>query len=143
MKSAFLTILLLSLYGCAGSPIMTTYSASRQANVRSDNRTKLSGLRIGMTKDQVLAVMGSEPSTVFLGLGATSDVIPNPFRDEVLPTADGRTVEIISYYTDLQALDGAITDDELTPIILIDGKVAGWGRTFLDQSVQKVEIRQR
>ncbi len=41
--------------------------------------------------------------------------------------------------------DGAITDDELTPLVFDDGKLigGGWGSGFLEVNVQKYEIRIR
>jgi len=38
---------------------------------------------------------------------------------------------LLFYYTDLKAADNAITDDELTPVVLMDNKVVGWGWTLL------------
>jgi len=48
----------------------------------------------------------------------------NPMREERLLGADG-------YYTDLRERDDKITDDELTPVVLREGKVAGIGYGFL------------
>lgn len=39
--------------------------------------------------------------------------------------------------------DGAITDDELTPLVFDDGKLMGWGSGFLEVDIQKYEIRIR
>jgi len=44
----------------------------------------------------------------------------NPMREERLLGADG-------YYTDLRERDDKITDDELTPVVLREGKLAGIG----------------
>ncbi|MEC8479353.1 MAG: DUF3192 domain-containing protein, partial [SAR324 cluster bacterium] len=35
--------------------------------------------------------------------------------------------ELLYYHTDLKTPDGAVTDDELTPVVLIEDKVIGWG----------------
>ena len=34
---------------------------------------------------------------------------------------------MLYYHTDLKTPDGAVTDDELTPVVLIEDKVIGWG----------------
>ena len=38
---------------------------------------------------------------------------------------------MLFYYTDLRERDDKITDDELTPVVLREGKVAGVGYEFL------------
>ena len=53
-------------------------------------------------------------------------------RTKVLTGKDGKTYEVLYYYTDLKAHDDKITNDELTPVVLQDGNV-GWGYPFLDQ----------
>ncbi len=69
----------------------------------------------------------------------------------------GTVAEIIFYYTDFKrperasriwtpSAEGlAIQDDELTPIVLEDDTVVGWGWAFLERNVERyeIEIRQR
>ena len=43
---------------------------------------------------------------------------------------------MLFYYTDLRTLDDKITDDELTPVVLRAGKVAGVGYEFLGERVE-------
>ncbi len=69
--------------------------------------------------------------------------INNPYRTEANRTADGVSVEILFYYTDQRVSDPAITDDELTPLVIEDGVLAGWGWNFLDQNVEKYRIELR
>lgn len=56
-------------------------------------------------------------------------VITNPYRTEMYKINDD-IFEVFLYYTDLKKNDGAITDDELTPIIIKNGKVDGWGWSY-------------
>jgi hypothetical protein len=72
-----------------------------------------------------------------------SERINNPFRIETSQTADGVFIEILLYYTDILTVDGAITDDELTPVVIENGVLVGWGWVFLDQNVQKYRIELR
>lgn len=102
--------------------------------VRSQNRERLMNLSPGMTKNQVLSIMGVN------NVWATK--INNPYRTEFY-RKNGHTFEVLLYYTDLKSLDGAITDDELTPIIILDGKLDGWGWTYWESLIQKYEIRIR
>jgi len=94
-----------------------------------------------MTKTQVLAIMGTGEKTFWGGVGYTQR-ISNPFRIETLEGKDS-VLEVLYYYTDLQKEDGAITDDELTPLVLRNDRLVGWGRSSLNESVTKYEIRVR
>jgi hypothetical protein len=76
-------------------------------------------------------------------LGLYWESISNPYRNETVRSASGTSAEVLYYYTDLKHADGAITDDELTPIVLEEDRVVGWGWSFVDQSVQRYEIRMR
>ena len=50
-----------------------------------------------------------------------------PYRSETLSLSSGKRLELLYYHTDLKTPDGAVTDDELTPVVLIEDKVIGWG----------------
>lgn len=106
------------------------------SGVRAGNRSRLNSLSLGMDKVEVLDVMGT--GTKY----AQGDRITNPYRTEAYQ-AGGSTWEVLLYYTDIKREDGAITDDELTPIVLKDGKVDGWGWMYWQGIVQKYEIRVR
>lgn len=62
--------------------------------------------------------------------------ISNPYKVEVLKGKDGQIYEVLLYYTDVKKMDGAITDDELTPLIIKDGKLQGWGWVFFNEILQ-------
>ncbi len=87
--------------------------APRPAAIREQNRQNLSRLSIDMSRTEVLRIMRQ------------------PYRTELMRMPGGETVELLLYYTDLKAADNAITDDELTPVVLKDDKVVGWGWTLL------------
>ena len=55
----------------------------------------------------------------------------------------GHRFEILYYYTDQKSADGAITDDELTPLVMKDGALDGWGWAYLKDVSAKYEIRLR
>jgi len=106
------------------------------SQIRADNRQKLNQLSSGMTKQEVLNVMGTKTVT------AQDTVITNPYRTEMY-RSNGHVFEIILYYTDIHKQDGAITDDELTPLVIIDGKLDGWGWSYWNNLINKYEIRVR
>jgi Protein of unknown function (DUF3192) len=97
--------------------------------LRDQNKENLKKLSVGQPKNLVMDIMGRDPSKgVFMW-------IDNPYRTEVLTGKDGKTYEVLYYYTDLKMRDDKITDDELTPVVLQDDKLVGWGYAFLDQKV--------
>lgn len=85
------------LSGCA-SPWKTA-----QANVENAK-----ALRVGMTKSEVLKIMGE------------------PLKDEVYCKPD-----IWYYYIDMVWGDGMISEDECLPLVFKDSKLVGWGKVFL------------
>jgi tol-pal system protein YbgF len=104
---------------------------SSAERVRKTNRDNLVLLSVGMTKSEVFRLMGTKTvETEFM-------TITNPYRIETLQGGDGETYEIVSYYTDRKKTDGAITDDEITPLVFHAGGLSGWGWPFLDQIISK------
>ena len=67
-------------------------------------------LRIGMTKAEVLTIMGE------------------PLKNETFNQPD-----IWYYYYDCNWLDGMITEEECFPLVFVNGKLAGWGNRFYTQ----------
>ena len=45
------------------------------------------------------------------------------------------------YQTETRKADGAIADNELTPIVLEDGRLVGWGWIFLRQNTERYDIK--
>ena len=117
--------------------ILLTACSTTTAQVRADNRENLLNLSIGMSKEKVLDIMGKD-------VDKTKDghIITNPYRTEMYQV-NGNIFELLLYYTDLKKNDGAITDDELTPIVIKNGKVDGWGWSYWDDIVKKYEVRIR
>ena len=116
-------------------------------NFRLENRQHVTQLSVGMTKQEVTELMGTKTATdeVFVGLlngGTIKTTVNNPYRSETLQGKD-KVFEVHYYYTDVKKQDGAVTDDELTPVVFDNGKVIGWGWGFLQDNTQKYEIRIR
>ena len=106
---------------------------------RKENRTNLLRLSVGMTKEEVLQIMGVR---TYRTIDLTDEDITNPYRSESYQ-AGGSVWQVLFYYTDIKADDGAITDDELTPIVLKDGRLDGWGWSCWRDTQTKYEIRLR
>ena len=115
----FLVILICS--GCSG------YKAQ---DIRMYNREQLVNLELGMDREMVMETMGNETFS-------TDVAINNPYRVEVFQPEEGVTVEVLFYYTDVKGDDNAISDEELLPIVLVNGEVIGWGWVCLRQQIPK------
>ena len=79
---------------------------------RADNR--LEQLTVGIGKDSVLAVMGTKPDRL------------DPFLNK------GQYIEAM-YFTRQGVADStARTDRKMSPVVVINGKLVGWGWTYWD-----------
>jgi len=125
--------LCLALTGCA--------SVSRAT---AGNRINLLKLSIGMSKQDAIGTMGTDTVKGWsVKDGSLYDMlITNPYRSEILSGKE-KVLEVIYYVTDVKNEDAAITDDELTPLVFDNGILLGWGWSFLDENIQKYEIRVR
>ena len=105
MKKNFLTYaallsaaaLLLTVAGCC----LTPWGVIRR-NVENSR-----SLRVGMTKGEVLEIMGE------------------PIRDESFCKPD-----LWYYYIDMVWGDGLVTEEECMPLVFENGKLIGWGNDF-------------
>ena len=105
--------------------------------LRAQNTENLRKLTVGLRQEVAVEIMGTEPSKgVFMW-------IDNPYRTEILTSKDGKSYEVLYYYTDLKQRDDKITDDELTPLVFEHGKLIGWGYPFLDQKVPPKPVYSR
>lgn len=120
MKKIILALVLI-LAGCSNIYLDTSDL------LRAQNTGNLAKLTVGLGKETVMEMMGTEASKgVFMW-------IDNPYRSETLTGKDGKSYEVLYYYTDLKQRDDRITDDELTPLVFHNGKLLGWGYPFLVQ----------
>ena len=107
--------------------------------LRNANKENIGRVNVGHTRLEVETIMGKAhaggglPEVVF---GRVQYLrVTNPMREEDMRGADGLDYRVLFYYTDLKTKDDKITDDELTPIVLRDGNVAGIGYGFLAERV--------
>ena len=133
------------------TPLITAVSCTTLDAVRTQNRERLNKLEVGMFKQKVLEIMGTETIKTYVTSGwswlllrpnVPSGTINNPYRSETYNTDKG-TLEVLYYYTDEKAADGAVTDDELTPIVFKEGVLIGWGWGAIEDVEEKYEIRIR
>ena len=102
---------------------------------RATNKRNLERVAVGHTRFEVESIMGKEHAGGGLPEVAFGRVqylrATNPMREEEVRGDDGAGYSVLFYYTDLRTRDDKITDDELTPVVLRDGKVVGVGYAFL------------
>ena len=94
--------------GCSVNPFKT-------ARLNVENSKKL---RVGMTKAEVLAIMGE------------------PAKDEAFHRPD-----IWFYYFNMNWGDGFVTEDECFPLVFENGKLAGWGNAYYTR--RRIEHKNR
>jgi Icc-related predicted phosphoesterase len=102
-------------------------------DIRTENRQNILKINVGMTKAEILQIMGDKTAHV-----KKEETVTNPYKSE-LRQANERTYEVLYYYTHDDQPHWpfkrfTILDRELTPIIFQDGKVIGWGSEFLAQT---------
>lgn len=142
MKKAAVLLIVLSLIGCA----------STASQIRSKNRKNIVKLYRGMSKQTVLYVMGHKQLYAKLDEKGRFQkkseqekiYINNPYKTEVLRGKDKskeRLFEVVYYYTDKKKNDNKITDDELTPLVMEEGRLIGWGWSFLETTKKEYRIR--
>ena len=95
----------------------------------------LKELEIGMKENVVLMIMESQT----IKIASDPFTIENPFKVEVYNN-DVDVYKIFYFYTDLVKKDGFITDEELTPVILKNNKLIGWGRDVWKKLVKTDEF---
>jgi len=120
LRALMLAVASLAVSGCAQG----------FEQVQSENRAKLFRLEPGQTRQQVLEEMGTEPQTYTKGAFGSDGIVPNPYDSETHVVGGGE-IEILYYATNVKNNDGVITNDELTPLVLVDGILVGWGWTYL------------
>ena len=108
---------------------LISYGCDNAAEMRLQNSQNITKINVGMTKAEVLQIMGNKTAH------KDSITITNPFKT-ALRQSDGNTYEILYYYThylqhDYPFKSFIVRESELTPIIFQDGKVIGWGSDFL------------
>ena len=103
--------------------------------VRSMNKENLKELEIGMKENVVLMIM----ETQTIKIASDPFIIENPFKVEVYSN-DVDVYRIFYFYTDLVKKDGFITDEELTPVIIKNNKLIGWGRDVWKKLVKAEEF---
>lgn len=118
-------------------------------DIRVRNLNNLKKLQVGMTKDNVIAIMGKEREILIEEVyyqgrlaGHREVEVSNPYKTEIKEVG-GRTYEMLYYYADMFGMgmgfwdstyrDAKVADHCLTPVVLEEGRLTGWGREFAEE----------
>jgi hypothetical protein len=101
--------------------------------VAAQNRSNLLHLSVGMPREEVLKVMGTE--TIYV----LDVAYQNPHRTEMYRT-DTHTFELLLYRTEVGNAFHP-SDRDYTPLVLMDGKLDGWGWMYWHDVAKKYEIK--
>ena len=97
---------------------------------------KLEAVHEGMPKDSVMGIMGTGPLTASY---ADTLRVERGFRRSVY-FIDGKNYEVL-YYRELQGnVAEAVEQVKETPVVLVDGKVLGWGWAFYVEAMEKYKF---
>ena len=120
MKFSLISCLLISVAtiqtGCvvAGGVLdLALTDKPRLARKARLNNQNLTTLKVGMTKEEALNIMGT------------------PHRTEVYQVKNSK-IELLSYLTTKASFEDRVGEKHLTPVALQDNKVIGWGRRYFD-----------
>lgn len=102
-------------------------SCSSYSTLRDSNRANLNLIEVGMPKDRVASIMGNK---IRSGMDGT---ISNPYRRETLLGLDGKSYDVLFYYTD--RIGEKDVETGLTPVVFLDGKVSGIGWRYMNSVV--------
>lgn len=115
-----------------------------ESNLEIATRTvaQLRTLAVGQPRQEVLARMRAEPVEGCVEWSWASwefylrhngwlrcvktEMIPSPYRTTTFESGGAR-YEVLFYYTGGTGPEGGITDQQLTPLLLKNGTLAGWG----------------
>ena len=99
-----------NILAAAAMVLTATLSTSCGYFQAREQRAKLADIRVGMSKEQVREIAGT------------------PLEKELFGTDD-----LWYYYTNPKWYDGLVTQDECTPFVFEDERLAGWGHDYYHQ----------
>lgn len=117
-------VLVLCVAGCARLSGHLTLS-----ELASSNQMKLAELSVGMSKQDVITLMGN--NTAKTGDG----IVNNPWTIETFVGRDGAQYETLYYVTRKNQPFTPVRKSLATVIVIKDGKVLGWGENAI-KSIQ-------
>lgn len=104
--------------------VLAACTTPPETRLRDSDRLK--AVKTGMKKKYVLLNMGTELLTARDTKGGIRAIIPNPYSTEKFESG-GKSYEVLYYFVNPKPKDGAVTDDELEPLVFESGRLSGRG----------------
>jgi uncharacterized protein DUF3192 len=126
---AVVTIALL-LFGCSGAKSRTDGSVEGQLTLEqlaASNQARLVKLSLGMSKNEVISLMGNQTAETNDG------VVNNPWTIEMSVGKDGAQYEALYYIVRKNQPFTSVRKSLATAIVFKNGKVVGWGENAFDR----------
>lgn len=138
-KYAYLALGLL-ISGCTtidSDEYLFTPEPMKKVGASQQPLTSIDKVIAGMTYEEVMALMGDKVKIGFQEGAESVDTygamsLRNPFRIEML-TVENLPHLVVFFVTQVNASDGQVTDDELTPVVFKDNIMLGKGWDFLEE----------
>jgi hypothetical protein len=143
VRTDLLLILAFVVSGCA----VTTVSPSAKTPVPAPQATEahtfaaeatIKKLMLGVSREEALALIGRNAIVGYELKGSEYKPVtmPNPYRSQKI--TKGADVFVVDYYvTGIDKADGAVTNDEVTPLIFEADKLVGKGWDYLNQRIKR------
>ncbi len=133
MKNFIWILLCLFLSGCVSVEMGMEPQKIETGQVKKF-LTNIDRVYVGMTKAEVIDVMGNRITIGYEHMGEGSKAEPiflkSPYRTEILKDTE-TTYEVMYYFTRIKKADGIIADEELAPLVFEKNKLIGKGQDFL------------
>jgi len=118
MRSILAAAALLAFAGCATS----------LPDLAGENQANLVRLSPGMTKNQVVWIMGTTKAETRNG------PVANPFKIDNFQDKGGSQYEVLYYVTQRNRRGHPVSVADATPLVLKDGVLIGWGPQTLSKA---------
>ena len=147
MNILFLIFLCGLLTGCAvtnvSAPSSLGKSAANPKRIFASDQM-IRRLEPGISRQEVRMILGGETVVGYELNSAQANpqnkyqtiTIKNPLRSESIEKQN-QTFDVDYYLTQVNQEDGTVTDDELTPLIFVNDRLAGKGWDFLNEKVKR------
>ncbi len=144
MDKILMVVLSFLISGCAVVTVKPSQTTAVNANTIEHTFPSVGSihkLMPGVSREEALALIGRTLTTGYeLKENSVSEYQPvtmnNPYRSQKITR--GKDVYEIDYYlTHIRKPDGAISDDELTPLAFEDNKLIGKGWEFFNSRIKR------
>ena len=127
MRIFFVIAILLGavVAACATDYNSAQHNVIRYKEMLARNQEAISRLALGMSKDDVITIMGTYSAQTKNGF------LLNPMKAESF-TVGADVYETLLYATSPHSWFAAVNDSQATPVVLKNGKVVGWGKAAAD-----------